>query len=174
MSDPREATDELMQAVYDELRARAAEHLRHERPEHTLQPTALVHEAYVRLSELGQMRWRDRTHFFGAAAGVLRRVLVDHARARATVKRGDAAQRITLSAVDGDASAQLDTDLLALDEALLKLARLHGRKARVVELRWFGGLSIEAAAEALEVSTTTVENDWAFARAWLQGELEAS
>lgn len=163
---------ELMELVYDELRAIAAEQLRHERVGHTLQPTALVHEAYLRLAKLDRINWQDRTHFHVTAAAVIRRVLVDHARARLTSKRGGGSERITLSEHNTpivDPNAVID--VLALDEAMKKLHALAERKCRVVELRYFGGLTIQETAAALGVGTTTVEDDWAFARAWLRREL---
>lgn len=163
-------TDELLPLIYDELRQLAESYLRQERPNHTLQPTALVHEAYLRLAELDRMKWRDRTHFQIAASGTIRRVLVDHARKRNAIKREGSHQRITLS----DTNLPLTrnpVDMLALNEALERLADLDDRKARVVELRFFGGLTVEKTAAALGVGTTTVEDDWALARAWLQNEL---
>lgn len=162
--------DDLLPLVYDELRAVAADHLRRERADHTLQPTALVHEAYLRLSKLDRIEWRDKTHFFVAGAGAIRRVLVDHARGKGAAKRGGEARRLTLGAVPGAAPDDA-VDLIALDEALGKLAGLDARKARVVELRYFGGLTIAETARALDVGTTTVEDDWVFARSWLRREL---
>jgi len=160
----------MLALVYDELRALAAAQLKHERLGHTLQPTALVHEAYLRLRELNDMPWRDRTRFFVAAAGAIRRVLVDHARRRATAKRGGSRRRISLTAVPGVAPER-EVDLLALDDLLGQLAAFDPRKARVVELRYFGGLTIAQTAAVLDVGTTTVEDDWAFARSWLRREL---
>lgn len=161
--------DDILPAVYEELRRIAALHLRRERRGHTLQPTAVVHEAWLRLSELEHLRIDDRRGFLVAAAGAIRRVLVDHARGRATRKRGGGAARVTLSGLSSDDDSTLD--LLALDDALAGLAALDVRKARVVELRHFGGLTIAEAAAALGVGTTTVEDDWAFARAWLRRRL---
>jgi RNA polymerase sigma factor (TIGR02999 family) len=159
--------DDLLAGVYDSLRALAAGYLKGERRGHTLQPTALVHEAYLRLAELDRIQWKDPAHFFAAAAGAIRRVLVDHARARGAAKRGGGAARLTLTGLDaGPEEAPLD--LLALDEALERLAGLDPRKARVVELRFFGGLTIAQTAESLGVGPTTVEDDWAFARSWLR------
>lgn len=162
--------NELVALAYDELRALAADFLKRERPEHTLQPTALVHEAYLRLVEFKRIQWKDKTHFCSAAAGVIRRLLVDFARARATAKRGGGWNRLTLSGLDGTDSEPA-MDLLALDEALCQLAALDERKCRVVELRYFGGMTIEETARALNVGTTTVEDDWVFARSWLRREL---
>jgi len=162
--------NDLVALAYDELRALAAGFLRRERPEHTLQPTALVHEAYLRLVEIKRIQWKDKTHFCSAAAGVIRRLLVDFARARATSKRGGGWNRLTLSGLEGTDS-ELDVDLLALDEALSNLAALDERKCRVVEMRYFGGMTIAETARALKVGTTTVEDDWVFARSWLRREL---
>lgn len=162
--------DELVALAYDELRALAADFLRRERPQHTLQPTALVHEAYLRLVEFKRIQWKDKTHFCSAAAGVIRRLLVDFARARATAKRGGGWNRLTLTGLDGTDSEPA-MDLLALDEALSELAVLDERKCLVVEMRYFGGMTIEETARALDVGTTTVEDDWVFARSWLRREL---
>jgi RNA polymerase sigma factor (TIGR02999 family) len=159
-----------MAQLYDELRSLATDYLQRERPGHTLQPTALVHEAYLRLADLKQIRWRDETHFQAAAAGTIRRVLVDHARAKGAAKRGAGRERVTLSGIEGVAGAS-ELDLLALDVAIEKLATLDERKAQVVELRFFGGLTIDETAATLGVGTTTVEDDWAFARSWLGREL---
>ncbi len=163
-------TPQLMALVYDELRVLASEYMRRERPGHTLQPTALVNEAFLRLARLDRMKWKDKAHFQAAAAGVIRRVLVDHARARNAAKRGGGRGRVTLSGLEGVPGAST-MDLLALDEALARLAKLDARKARIVELRFFGGLTIEQTARSLGVGTTAVEDDWAFARPWLRREL---
>jgi RNA polymerase sigma factor (TIGR02999 family) len=163
------ALDRLIPLVYDELRRQARRQLRQERAGHTLQPTALVHEAFLRL--VGQSaQWQNRRHFFAVASQAMRRVLVDHARARDAAKRGDGATRVTLddAAVEGRPA---EVDVLALDEVLGRLEQLDPRQARVVELRYFGGLSAPEAAEALEVSLATVNRDWAMARAWLFREL---
>lgn len=164
------AAERLAPQVYEELRRLAAVYLRGERPDHTLQPTALVHEAYLRLIDASRVDWCDRAHFFRTAARAMRRVLVDHARARGAEKRAGAWQRITLAGLDPE-SAGPDFELLALDELLERLAVLHERHAQVVELRFFGGLTIAETAVALGVSETTVEDDWAMARAWLQRQL---
>ncbi|HPF37138.1 MAG TPA: sigma-70 family RNA polymerase sigma factor [Phycisphaerae bacterium] len=169
-NEPQPAATALIEVVYQELRRLAAEYLQRERPDHTLQPTALVHEAYVRLSELDRIEWRDRTHFYAAAAGAIRRVLVDHARRRKAAKRGGGWRQITLSGLGSDADAP-EIDVLALDEALGKLAALDERKARVVELRFFAGMTIDETARSLGVGTTTVEDDWAFAKSWLRRAL---
>jgi len=167
---PPSDSKELLAAVYEELRSVAASYLQRESPGHTLQPTALVHEAWVRLAELDRIRWRDRTHFFVAASGAIRRVLVDHARSRSAAKRGGGRRRFTLDDADGVADSGV-IDLLALDEALGRLDANSPRKRKVVELRFFGGLTVQETAKALGVGTTTVEDDWAFARAWLKREL---
>ncbi len=164
------AGDELMPLVYDELRALAAGYLRRERPDHTLQPTALVHEAYLRLVGGGGVDWRSRAHFFAVAARVMRNTLVNHALAHKAEKRGGAALRLDLQS-DGVAAPSDGVDTLALDDALKRLAALDPRKSEVVELRFFGGMSVEEAAEVLSVSVSTVEADWRVARAWLSSEL---
>ena len=163
------AADRLLVLVYDQLRGLAASYLRAERPGHTLQPTALVHEAFLRLHAGRPVRYESRTHFFAVAARAMRNVLVDHARRRAAAKRGGDAERVTLDdglELGGPAGAQ-PIDLLALEEAMERLEQLDARQARVVELRFFGGLTIDEAARVLGVSTDTVEDDWAMARAWL-------
>ncbi len=166
-------TATLLALLYDELRELAGEYLRHEPSSgagHTLQPTALVHEAYLRLEKLEHVQWRDPMHFRIAAAGVIRRVLVDHARAKRTLKRGGKRKRITLAELSAPIN-DAGLDVLELDEALVRLRELAERKAQVVELRFFGGLTIDETAAALGIGTTTVEDDWAFARAWLRREL---
>jgi RNA polymerase sigma factor (TIGR02999 family) len=163
------ARDRLMAVVYDELRHRAAAHLRRERPGHTLQPTALVNEAYLRL--VGQRAaWKNRGQFFGVAAEIMRRILVDRARARRAAKRSGQWSRVTL---DPSLSVvrQDDVDVLDLDAALTRLAALDSRKSRIAELRFFAGLSLEETGDALGVSLATVERDWQAARAWLFKEL---
>jgi RNA polymerase sigma factor (TIGR02999 family) len=164
------AGERLLQSVYVELKRIAAAQFRGERAEHTMQPTAIVHEAYLRL--LGQRRldWRDRAHFFGLAATMMRRVLVDHARARATAKRQhDPAVMTALSTRGGP-----DVELLDLDRALAALAERFPRQTRVVELRYFADLDVEDIAACLDVSPATVKRDWQFARTWLRAEIEAS
>ncbi|HVF56603.1 MAG TPA: sigma-70 family RNA polymerase sigma factor [Pyrinomonadaceae bacterium] len=165
-----EALEKLLPLVYRELRRLAAGYLRRERPDHTLQATALVHEAYLHLLELHHIRWQNRAHFVGVAAQMMRRVLVDHARVHNAEKRGGGQVALPL---DDDlmATPARDLDLLALDEALERLAAAYPEKARVVELRFFGGLSIDETAGVLEISTPTVERDWRFAKAWLRAEL---
>ena len=171
------ALDALVPVVYGELRRQAARALRREGAQHTLQATALVHEAYFRLVQQDRVAWRNREQFFGVAAQLIRRILIDHARARRAAKRGGAAARVTLGDGDGaaDASGANDAlDVLALHDALERLAALDPEQARLVELRYFGGLSIEETAEALGVSPATVKREWAVARAWLRRELEAT
>jgi RNA polymerase sigma factor (TIGR02999 family) len=166
----KNAAEKLMPLVYDELRALAAGALRRERAEHTLQPTALVHEAFLRLIDQSNAEYNSRTHFFAIGAQMIRRVLVDHARRHHAAKRGGHAERFTLTAmVEPGDNRQLD--VIALDDALKRLAELDERQARVVELRFFGGLSVEQTADMLEVSPRTVEQDWRMARAWLKREL---
>ena len=165
------ATDELMAAVYDELRRIAYGYLRQEREGHTLQPTALVHEAYLRLVDDKQVNWRSRAHFYGVAAKVMRRVLVDHARTHAAAKRGAGMEALPLEAV-GEIAVPGGVDYVALDGALQSLARIAPRQSEVVELRFFGGLTAQEVAEALQVSERTVMGDWQFARSWLKRELE--
>ena len=164
------ALDRLLPLVYDELRRQARWQLRRERVDHTLQPTALVHEAFLRLAGQSRAQWQNRRQFFAVASQVMRRVLVDQARARAAAKRGDGATRVALEDVAA-AGAAPGVDVLALDRALERLEQLDPRQARVVELRYFGGLSAAEAGEALGVSLATVNRDWAMARAWLFREL---
>jgi RNA polymerase sigma factor (TIGR02999 family) len=166
--DPH-AAEQLFPLVYDELRQLAAQKLAHEKPGQTLQPTALVHEAYLRL--VGQEEpppYQDRGHFLAAAAAAMRRILIDNARRKQTQKRGGGLQRQPLEAV---AAPEPDDELLALDEALQKLADRDPQKARLVELRYFAGLTGEQAAEVLGISPTTADRHWAYARAWLQAEV---
>ena len=180
--DPR-APDALARLVYAELRRQARRVLRHEGEGHTLQPTALVHEAWLRLDGQHDASWESRTQFFAIAAQMMRRVLVDHARTRHARKRGGSPVQVSLSDVDRERAAPNDPaggepavetiDLLALDDALRRLAALDPRKARLVELRYFAGLSIPEAAAALGVSGATVGREWAIARMWLRRELDA-
>ena len=166
------AADKLLPLVYDEFRALARHYLAQERCNHTLQPTALVHEAYMKLVDQTRVDWQGRSHFFAVAAQAMRRILVDHARSRQRDKRGGGRARVVLYEAVA-LSPQKDEDVLALDEALERLAALDARQAKVVELRFFGGLSVEEVAEALGVSKRTVEGDWTFARAWLSRELRS-
>lgn len=163
-----EAGRRLIPLVYSELRRRAGGYLRRERPGHTLQPTALVHEAYLRLVGL-QGHWRSRSQFFGVASNLMRRILVDHARRRRAAKR-DAVRVVFDEAVQPAAEPELD--LVRLDEALLELSALDARQGRLVELRYFGGLTLDEAAELLGVSVATVKRDWTLARAWLYDRLK--
>jgi RNA polymerase sigma factor (TIGR02999 family) len=169
--DPK-ALPALFQAVYDELRRIAAGYMRRENPGHTLQPTALVNEAYFRLVDQRAVQWQNRAHFYGIAAQIMRRVLCDHARARAADKRGGDVTRLALDEALGvGAEPEVGPDLVALDTALGELARINERQAKVVEMRFFGGLSVEETAEALGASTATVKRDWNFARAFLHKRL---
>lgn len=163
-----------MPLVYDELRALATRSLCHERSGHTLQGTALVHEAYLKLVDQRQVRWQDRAHFFAVAAQLMRRILVDHARRHRAAKRGSGEPRLPLVEADVQAAPAPLGDWLALDRALDRLGALDERQARTVELRFFGGLTIEETAEVLQVSPATVKNDWSVARAWLYRELEGA
>ncbi len=165
-SGRREAVDELMPVIYDELKKIAAQYLRKERREHTLQPTELAHEAYLKLIDISNVNWQDRAHFFAVSAQVIRHILVDHARAKATDKRGGAAERIVLDEAISF-SEEPDTDLLALDEALKTLATFDEQQSKIVELRFFGGLTIEETAEVLKISPATIKREWTLAKAWL-------
>jgi RNA polymerase sigma factor (TIGR02999 family) len=165
------ALDRLTPIVYGELRRLAGRYMRNERAGHTLQSTALVHEAYTRLVDYKRMQWQSRAHFFAVAAQLMRRILVEHARSR-SVKRGAGVRHISLEEAPFIAAAGAgDPDLVALDDAMNDLARLDPRKMQVVEMRYFGGLSVEETAEVLKVSTVTVKRDWRIARTWLYREL---
>lgn len=167
----RAALDRLMPLVYDELRRLAGGYLARERSDHTLQPTALVNEAFLRLVDQKRIQWQGRAHFLALAATLMRQLLISHARKHRAAKRGSGGPRLTL--LDADLSVEArDVELLDLDRALSALAALDARQARVVELRYFGGLTIEEAAEVLEVSPATVKADWLHARAWLLRELK--
>jgi len=164
------ALDELMPLVYDELHRLAARYLRGERPGHTLQTSALVNEAYLRLAGREETQWQNRAHFFAIAAQAIRRILVDHARRRRNKKRGGDAPRVSFD--EGlIVSTERAAELVALDDALARLAEIAPRKSQLVELRFFGGLSIEETAEVLKVSPGTVMRDWTFAKAWLLREI---
>jgi len=173
----QEAQDELMPLVYEQLRAQARRYMRKERSGVTMQSTALVHETYLKLVHANDVDWHDRSHFFALAAQIMRRILIDAARARTAAKRGGGAARIDhSSAVDFDQIPSADSDassaaLCALDDALESLARIDPRRARVIELRFFGGLSVEETAEVLRVSPQTVMRDWRLARAWIAREM---
>jgi len=164
------ARDELTPLIYDELRRLARGLLRRERPGHTLQPTALVHEAFLRLIDQSQVNWQNRAHFFGAAARLMRQILINHAEARRAAKRGGEAERVSLDDVDHSTPGQ-EIDLIALNEALQRLERLDPQQGRIVELRYFSGLTVEEIAEVIGVSPATVKRDWSIARAWLRREL---
>jgi RNA polymerase sigma factor (TIGR02999 family) len=164
------ALEELTPLVYEELRKQATRYLRRERPGHTLQTTALIHEAYLRLVDARDVDWQSRAHFFAIAANLMRRILVDHARRRDAGKRGGDQVRLPLDEALAVAD-ETDVDLLAIDEALDRLAAIDPQQARVVELRFFSGLSVEETAMALGVSPKTVKRDWAVARAWLRREI---
>jgi RNA polymerase sigma-70 factor, ECF subfamily len=165
-----EAARQLLPLVYEELRALAGGHFRRQRADHTLQPTALVHEAFVRLIDHTNAHYNDRAHFFAVAATAMRQILTDHARRKKADKRGGEWDKISLDHAAGAASSQA-LDIVALDDALNQLAELDPRKHRVVELRFFGGLSVDEVAQVLKVSKTTVESDWRGARAWLNAQL---
>jgi RNA polymerase sigma-70 factor (ECF subfamily) len=170
--DAEEPVDASMALVYDELRALARSYLARERPGHTLAPTDLVHEAFSKLAEQTGVSFANRPHLLATAARAMREILVDHARAKLTAKRGGGAARITLNE-ELYPGKSCDLDLLALDEALRRLSELDERKAKMVELRFFAGLSIEQTATVLGISHMTVSNDWRLARAWLASELES-
>jgi len=165
-------TETLLPVVYDELRLMAAQKLARERPGHTLQATALVHEAYLRLADSDGHGWKSRTYFFGAAAEAMRRILVENARRKGRLKRGGDRMRVDL--LDGDlATDRPSNELLALDEALKELSETDSTKAELVKLRYFAGLTIEQAAELLNISTATAKRHWAYARAWLYGRIRS-
>jgi RNA polymerase sigma factor (TIGR02999 family) len=165
------ALEQLMPVVHDELRRLARRHMGHERPGHTLQATALVNEAYLRLIDVKQVQWQNRAHFFAMSSRLMRRILVDFARSRHYQKRGGGAQKVTFDEALV-VSDERGGDLLALDDALVALAAVDPRKSQVVEMRFFGGLSVEETAEALHVSVDTVMRDWKMAKVWLLRELK--
>ena len=167
----RDAEAELIPLVYKELRRIAGYYMRDERVSHTLQPTALVNEAFLRLVDQTRIDWRNRAHFFGVAAQLMRRVLVDHARERAAAKRGGQRARIDLDHVEIGLTPEGSEQLLAVEEALTRLRAFDPQQERIVELRFYGGLTVEETAEALRVSPRTVKREWAMAKAWLQAEL---
>jgi RNA polymerase sigma-70 factor, ECF subfamily len=164
------ALEQLVPLVYRELRAIAARQLRRERGDHTLEPTALVHETYLKLVDQRPKGWKNRGHFFAVAAQAMRRILVDHARAHRAAKRGRDIEKVTIEAIDGVTPAP-PTDVIALDDALTRLASLDPRQSQIVELRCFGGLTIEETADAVGLSPTTVKEEWRLAKAWLHREL---
>lgn len=166
----KEALDKLMPIVYEELRRQAARYLRREQGGHTLQTTALIHEAYVRLVDQRNVQWQNRAHFFGIAAQMMRRILVDHGRTKKRAKRGGSDVKVSLA----DATIlvkQQDLDIVALDEALTRLAEIDEQQSKVVELRFFSGLTVEETAEVMHISPATVKRDWSMAKAWLHREL---
>jgi RNA polymerase sigma factor (TIGR02999 family) len=167
----QKALDSLIPLVYQELRAIAGRYLSRESPGHTLQSTALVHEAYFKLIGQRRVRWQNRAHFFGIAAQMMRRILIDHARYQAREKRGGPAAKLSLDEAMAATVTQVDVDLLALDDALTALAQIDPRGARIIELRFFSGLSLEETAEVVGVSAGTVKRDWSAARAWLYREM---
>ena len=169
-SGDKAAADRLMPLVYDHLRSMAATYLRRESPGHTLQPTALVNEAYLKLVDQRNVDWRGKTHFFAVSAEIMRRILVDYARSKKRQKRGGDFERIKLH-TDLQISRDRDDDLLAVDEAIDKLAKKDSRQAKIVELRFFGGLTVAEVAEVLGISKRTVEAEWTVIRAWLRREL---
>ncbi len=165
-----QGTDELLPLVYEELRLLAAQRLSHESPGQTLQATALVHEAYLRLVGDGEQNWNSRGHFFGAAAEAMRRILVENARRKGSFKRGGCHQKVDLTGVEPAAEREAE-DLLALDEALQKLTQTDGLKAELVKLRYFAGLTLDEAAQALGIARSTACEHWAYVRAWLRVEI---
>lgn len=166
------AFEELAPKVYRELRRMADNYMRHEKPGNTLQATALVHEVFLRIVDASSVDWKDRAHFFAVSATMMRRILADRARARGATKRGGQAVRISLDDAPEVGTGQRDREIVAIDEALNELAEMDPRKARVIELRFFGGLTVEETAEVLKISTQTVIRDWRMARAWLTAELK--
>lgn len=168
----QEALDELMPLVYAELHRQAAQYLRRERQDHTLQTTALINEAYLKLIDQRHVNWESRTHFFAIAAQAMRRILVDYAKTRNREKRGGSAENLPLEeALQVQAKEEKSVDLIALDKALMRLAAIDKQQARVVELRYFADLSLEETAEALHISRATAARDWSMAKAWLLREL---
>lgn len=166
-----EASDKLMTLVYDELRRQAVRYLRRERHGHTLQPTALIHETYLKLLNQRDVDWQNRAHFFGVAAQAMKRILIDHAKARHREKRGGAAENLPLDEARFVISSEKSVDLIALDEALTRLASFDPRQANIVDLKYFAGLSIEDIAETLNISPATVKREWNSAKAWLFHEI---
>ena len=166
----RDAVDRLLPLIYDELKRVAANYLRRERSDHTLQPTALVNEAYMKMIDITQVSWQNKAHFIGVAANHMRRILVDHARNHNAQKRGGEFQILTLNE-EIDKSDEESTDLIALDDALNELAKMDPVKAKIVELRYFGGLSTTETAEVLGVSPITIKRHWKLTKAWLYGQL---
>jgi RNA polymerase sigma factor (TIGR02999 family) len=172
-SGQKNALDKLMPVVYAELRKLARSYLRNERPDHTLQTTALVNEAYIRLIDQQNVNWQNRAHFFGIAAQAMRRILVDHARKKQAAKRGRGERKESFDEAKGTPDKK-DVDLVALDDCLVSLEQTDERQCRIVELKYFVGLSVEETAEVLEISPATVKREWAMAKAWLRRELQRS
>ena len=168
----KEALDALLPLVYEELRQQASRYLRRERVGHTLQTTALIHEAYLKLVDQKNVHWQNRAHFFGIAAQLMRRILVDHARSKKRAKRGGSDIRVSFNEANALAPVQ-DLDIVALDEALARLAEVDEQQSRIVELRFFSGLTVEETAEVLSISPATVKRDWSMAKAWLHREIGA-
>jgi RNA polymerase sigma factor (TIGR02999 family) len=166
------ANEKLIPIVFTELRRLARHHLRNERLGHTLQPTALVNEAYIRLAGFNRMDWQSRSHFLGMASGLMRQILIDYARKRQSLKRGGDKAFVELDENRALLSPQQSVELIELDRALQELEKMNPRHAKIVELRYFGGLSVEEAAEAMSVAPITVKRDWAAARAWLRSRME--
>lgn len=167
------ALDQILPIVYEELRKQAARYLRRERVGHTLQTTALIHEAYIRLVDQKNVRWQNRAHFFGISAQLMRRILVDHARAKGRAKRGGSDIRVSLDDKNLIAKAA-DLDIIAVDEALERLAQIDEQQSKIVELRFFSGLTVEETAEVLKISPATVKRDWSMAKAWLHREISGN
>ncbi len=167
----KDVVNQILPHIYDELRRLAGSYLRRERSDHTLQPTALVHEAYMKLIDQNRVKWQNRAHFFGIAAQVMRRILMDHARKTTAEKRGGDAEVLPIEEEILIVSDNRSSDLLALNDALDELARMDPDKAKIVELRYFGGLSIEETAEVMEVSVPTINRHWKLAKTWLYTQL---
>jgi RNA polymerase sigma factor (TIGR02999 family) len=168
----RQALEELMPLVYQELHRLADHYLRRERVGHTLQATALINEAYLRIINQEGVNWQNRAHFFGVAAQMMRRILVDHARSHLYAKRGGGAQKLTINEALDIPQQERDLDLVALDDALQRLEQIDPQQSRIIELRFFGGLTIEETAEVLGISPATIKRDWNWAKAWLYRELK--
>ncbi len=175
LAGSEESTEKLLELVYDQLREIAQKHLVRERNDHSLQPTALVHEAFIKLLDQRNTEWQNTAHFRAIASNIMRRILVDHARAKSAVKRGRDFSRVSISAtpISGN-EGDNPYEIVALDDILKKLDTLNPRHARIVEMRVFGGMSIEEVAHSLDVSTATIKNDWRAARAWLTVEMESN
>jgi len=169
----KEALDALLPLVDEELRQQASRYLRRERVGHTLQTTALIHEAYLKLVDQKNVHWQNRAHFFGIAAQLMRRILVDHARSKKRAKRGGSDIRVSFNEANALAPVQ-DLDIVALDEALARLAEVDEQQSRIVELRFFSGLTVEETAEVLSISPATVKRDWSMAKAWLHREISGA